>query len=178
MRRRMTAGDLYDPGDPGLTAERAATALWLARLGAVVDLDSRRAVLAERFAAVGAGVEIRDPFRCDYGFNIEVGAGAFLNFGCVILDVAPVTIGEGAQIGPNVMICAADHPRDPAIRRAGREFGRPVRVGAFAWIGAGAILLPGVTIGEGAIVGAGAVVTREVAAGATVAGNPARPLRR
>lgn len=178
MRRRMIAGELYDPGDPHLTEERAVTARWLARLGAAVELDARRAILAERLAALGDGAELRDPFRCDYGFNITVGARAFLNFGCVILDVAPVTIGEGAQIGPNVMICAADHPRDLAARRAGLEFGRPVTVGPHVWIGAGAILLPGVTVGEGAIVGAGAVVTRDVAAGAIVAGNPARVLAR
>lgn len=178
-RSRMTAGELYDPADPDLAAARADTARWLARLAAcAAGPGARRALLAEGLAELGEGAEVRDPFRCDYGFNIRIGARAFLNFGCVILDVAPVTIGEGAQIGPNALICAADHPRDAATRRAGLEFGRPVLVGAHAWIGAGAILLPGVTIGEGAVVGAGSVVTRDVAAGATVAGNPARPLRR
>ncbi len=176
-RRRMTAGELYDPSDPALTAERLACAHWLARCAALVEPQARCAALAERLAELGEGAEIRDPFRCDYGFNIRIGARAFLNFGCVILDVAPVTIGAGAQIGPNVMICAADHPRDAQTRRAGLEFGRPVTIGAFAWIGAGAVLLPGVSVGEGAIVGAGAVVTRDVTPGATVAGNPARPLR-
>ncbi|MBK9082859.1 MAG: sugar O-acetyltransferase [Rhizobiales bacterium] len=175
----MTAGELYDPADPELVRARAETARWLVRLAAcAAEPDMRRALLAERLAELGEGAEIRDPFRCDYGFNIRVGARAFLNFGCVILDVAPVTIGEGAQIGPNVMLCAADHPREAATRRAGLEFGRPVVVGPHAWIGAGAIVLPGVTIGEGAVVGAGAVATRDVPAGATVAGNPARLLRR
>src|SRR3954451_24477148 len=90
---------------------------------------------------------VRPPFYCDYGFNIRLGGDAFLNYNCVILDVAEVSIGEGAQIGPAVQIYAADHPRDPAQRRAGFEFGRPVRIGKHAWIGGGAILLPGISIG-------------------------------
>ena len=101
-RSRMTAGELYDPADPDLAAARADTARWLARLAAcAAGPGARRALLAEGLAELGEGAEVRDPFRCDYGFNIRIGARAFLNFGCVILDVAPVTIGEGAQIGPN-----------------------------------------------------------------------------
>ena len=100
----------------------------------------------------------------------------FLNFGCVILDSVEVRIGDGTQIGPGVQILGADHPRDPAQRRALFEFGRPVRIGANVWIGGGAIILPGVTVGDDAIIGAGAVVTRDVPAGATAVGNPARVL--
>src|SRR5262249_38045690 len=122
----------------------------------------------------GDGAVIRPPFHCDYGFNIRVGAGAFLNFNCVILDVVEVMIGDGAQIGPGVQILTADHPRDPALRASGREFGRPVRIGRNVWIGASAIILPGVSIGDDAVVGAGSVVTRDVPDGATAFGNPAR----
>ena len=86
-----------------------------------------------------------------------------------------MTIGERTQIGPAVQIYAADHPRDAATRRAGLEFGRPVRIGSDVWIGGGAVILPGITIGDGAIIGAGSVVTRDVGEGQTVAGNPARP---
>ncbi|MBV9064855.1 MAG: sugar O-acetyltransferase, partial [Methylobacteriaceae bacterium] len=107
-------------------------------------------------------------------FNIRLGANAFLNYNCVILDVVEVSIAEGAQIGPAVQIYAADHPRDPAQRRAGFEFGRPVRIGKHAWIGGGAIILPGISIGDEAVVGAGSVVTRDVPAGAKAVGNPAR----
>ena len=78
---------------------------------------------------------IRPPFHCDYGFNIRLGAGAFLNFNCVILDVVEVMIGDGAQIGPGVQILTADHPRDPALRASGLEFGRPVHIGRNVWIG-------------------------------------------
>ena len=93
---------------------------------------------------------IRPPFFCDYGYNIRLGDGVFLNFNCVILDVVEVAIGDRTQIGPAVQIYAADHPRDAETRRDGLEFGRPVRIGSDVWIGGGAIILPGVTIGDGA----------------------------
>jgi maltose O-acetyltransferase len=128
----------------------------------------------ERLGTVGAGAVIRPPFHCDYGFNICLGAGAFLNFNCVILDVVEVTIGDRTQIGPGVQILAADHPREPALRASGLEFGRPVNIGRNVWIGAGAIILTGVSIGDDALIGAGSVVTRDVPAGATAFGNPAR----
>ena len=175
-KQRMLAGEPYRPGDPELQADAARNKRWLARFNAASALPpaERRALLAEHLAFVGPEAVIRPPFFCDYGYNIRLGAGAFLNFNCVILDVAAVEIGEAAQIGPAVQIYAADHPRDPAQRRAGLELGRPVRIGANTWIGGGAIILPGVTVGDDAIVGAGSVVTRDVAPGATVVGNPAR----
>lgn len=104
---------------------------------------------------------IRPPFHCDYGFNIRLGDGAFLNFNCVVLDVVEVNIGAGTQIGPAVRIyTAVRHPRDPAIRATGYEFGRPVTIGRNVWIGGGAIILPGLTIGDDAVIGAGAVAAR------------------
>ena len=179
-KHKMLAGALYDPSDAEIQADQADTKRWLARYNAAsaAPAADRRALLAERLAEVGAGSVVRPPFHCDYGFNIRLGANAFLNFGCVILDVAAVAIGEGAQIGPAVQIYAADHPRDPVQRRQGLELGRPVRIGANTWIGGGAIILPGVTIGDDAIVGAGSVVTRDVPPGATVVGNPARIVAR
>ena len=132
--------------------------------------------MAERLAEVGEGAVIRPPFYCDYGFNIRIGSNVFLNFNCVILDVVEVVIGDGTQIGPAVQIYSADHPRDPAQRREGLEFGRPVRIGRNVWIGGGAIILPGISIGDNAIIGAGSVLTRDVEEGATVAGNPAREI--
>jgi maltose O-acetyltransferase len=148
---------------------------WIERFNAsgLSDKD-RYALLAERFASVGEDALIRAPFFCDCGFNIFLGAGAFLNYGCIVLDVEAVSIGEGTAIGPAVQILAADHPRNASLRRQKVRFGRPVTIGANVWIGGGAIILPGVTIGDDAIVGAGSVVTRNVAAGATVVGNPAR----
>jgi maltose O-acetyltransferase len=175
-KAKMLAGELYDASDPELQADQAATHRWLARYNAALAAtpSERHALLRERLAAVGDGAVIRPPFHCDYGFNIRLGRGAFLNFNCVVLDVVEVAIGDRTQIGPGVQILAADHPRDPATRASGLEFGRPVRIGRNVWIGAGAIILPGVSIGDDAVVGAGSVVTRDVPAGATAFGNPAR----
>ena len=175
-KTKMLAGELYDAGDAELQADLAATRDWMVRYNAALALPTaeRRALLAERLRAVGAGSTIRPPFHCDYGYNITIGEGVFLNFNCVILDVVEVSIGDRTQIGPGVQILAADHPRDPETRATGLEFGRPVRIGRNCWIGGGAIILPGVTIGDDALIGAGSVVTRDVPAGATAFGNPAR----
>jgi maltose O-acetyltransferase len=175
-KEKMLAGELYDAGAAELQADLAANHRWLARYNAALAEGPGHwhALLKERLAEVGDGALIRPPFHCDYGFNIRLGAGVFLNFGCVILDVVEVRIGERTQIGPGVQILAADHPREPARRATGLEFGRPVRIGRNVWIGAGALILPGVSVGDDALVGAGSVVTRDVPAGATVMGNPAR----
>ena len=177
-KQKMLAGELYKPGDSELQADAAANATWLAEYNVSRDAAERYDLLHRRLAFVGRGATIRPPFHCDYGFNIRIGAGAFLNFNCVVLDVVTVTIGDDTQIGPAVQILTADHPREPAQRRTGLELGRPVIIGRNVWIGAAALILPGVTIGDDAIVGAGAVVTRAVAAGATVVGNPARRISR
>jgi maltose O-acetyltransferase len=175
-KEKMLAGDLYDACDPELEAERTVTHRWLVRYNAALAASDaeRRGFLAERLAAVGEDAMIRPPFHCDYGFNISLGAGVFLNFNCVILDVVAVSIGEKTQIGPAVQILAADHPRDAAKRAAGLEFGRPIRIGRNVWIGGGAIILPGVSVGDDALIGAGSVVTRDIPAGAVAFGNPAR----
>ena len=177
QKQRMLAGDLYDPGDPEIQADLAAARGWMVRYNGSLGgtSEQRRALLRERFAAVGDGTGVRPPFHCDYGFNISLGAGVFLNYNCVILDVVGVSIGDRTQIGPGVQILTADHPRDAASREAGLEYGRRIRIGRNVWIGGGALILPGVTIGDDAVIGAGSVVTRDVAAGQTVVGNPAKP---
>ena len=123
---------------------------------------------------VGEGARIEAPFHCAYGFNLFLGEGVFLNAGCTILDTAPVRIGKGTLLGPNVQIYCAEHHREATGRLAGLEIARPVTIGDNAWIGGSAVILAGVSIGEGVIVGAGAVVTCVVPANATVVGNPAR----
>lgn len=175
-KEKMIAGDLYRAGDPELVADRRRAQLLMKEYNAttLADAEQRRTILDQLLGRYGADVAIRTPFFCDYGYNIFVGSGVFLNYGCVLLDVCPITIGDGTQIGPQVQIYAADHPRDPEPRRQELENGRPVTIGANVWIGGMAILLPGVTVGDDAVVGAGAVVTRDVPPGATVVGNPAR----
>jgi maltose O-acetyltransferase len=179
-KEKMLAGELYRPSDPEIQAELAATRAWLNRYNASagVSLGEQRVLLRERLAKVGEGTVVRPPFFCDFGFNISLGTDAFLNFNCVLLDVTEIVIGDRTQVGPAVQIYAADHPRDAALRRQLLELGRPVRIGNDVWIGGGAILLPGVTVGNNAIIGAGSVVTRDVAEGVTVLGNPARPVVR
>lgn len=164
QKQRMLAGELYTSNDPELFADLQANQAWLDRfnLAGALDLIQRQALLREHLGQLGEGAFIRAPFYCDYGFNIRLGAGVFLNFNCVILDVAVVEIGDRTQIGPGVQLLTADHPKDPAVRRQGLEFGRPITIGCDVWIGGGALILPGVTVGDGAVVGAGSVVTRDV----------------
>ena len=125
---------------------------------------------------VGEGCRIEHQFHCAYGFNLHLCDHVYMNVGCTILDTAPVHIGPRAMFGPYVQIYTAQHHKDRQKRAAGLEIGLPVTIGADVWIGGGAIIMPGVTIGDGAIVGAGSVVTRDVAKGVTVVGNPARVL--
>ncbi|MFK8253501.1 sugar O-acetyltransferase [Ancylobacter terrae] len=174
--QKMLAGELYSAADPEILAAEMATYEWLTRYNAAlaVSHDARRALLRERLKAVGEGVVVRPPFHCDYGFNIRLGDGVFINYGCIILDGTAVTIGARTLIAPGVCILTADHPRDAGERRSGLEFARPVTIGDNVWIGANALVLPGLTVGDDAVIGAGAVVTRDVPAGATVVGNPAR----
>ena len=177
-KQKMLAGELYCADDPELAADARRISEWLVRYNANAGSQpERQSMLAEAFGVVGEGCNIRPLFYCDYGYNIRLGRGVFLNFNCCILDVTTVTIGDGTQIGPGVQILTADHPRDPLQRKQKLEFGRPVVIGANVWIGGGAIILPGVTIGDDAIIGAGSIVTRAIPAGAVAFGNPARVQR-
>ncbi|MEW6634351.1 MAG: sugar O-acetyltransferase [Pseudomonadota bacterium] len=179
-REKMAAGEWYTCIDPELEALRVTAR------DAVFEHNSLPprqrgdigAALRALLGGVGEGARIEAPFHCAYGFNLFLGDGAFLNAFCTILDTAPVRIGKGTLLGPNVQIYCAEHHREAAGRRAGLEIAKPVTIGDNAWIGGSAIILGGVSIGEGAIVGAGAVVTRDVAANATMVGNPARAVRR
>lgn len=176
-KAKMLRGSLYDALDPELTAEHLAAEALLLQVNASTNPVERVTLFQALLGNYGEGTVVRSPFFCDYGYNIRLGARVFLNFNCVLLDVMPITIGNGTQIGPAVQIYAADHPRDAATRQQGLELGKPVSIGKDVWIGGGAILLPGVTVGDDAVIGAGSVVTRDVMAGCTVAGNPARVLR-
>lgn len=175
--QRMQSGAWYSCLDDELEALRR-TARRAVHQHNHMPPDERGALaplLRALLAGVGEGAFVEAPFHCSYGFNLTLGDGVYLNAGCVILDSAPVTIGDRSMLGPGVQVYCADHHRDPARRAAGEEIARPVTLEADVWIGGGAILLPGIRIGRGSIVGAGSVVTRDVDAGAVVAGNPARP---
>lgn len=178
-REKMEAGDWYSCLDPELEAMRA-------RARAAVHAHNV-CDPAER-GAMGPGLRdlmevaedafIEAPFHCAYGVNITLGEAVYLNAGCVILDTAPVRIGARSMLGPGVHVYCAEHHEDVDKRRAGLEIARAVTLGEDVWVGGGAIIMPGVTIGDGAIIGAGSVVTRDVPAGSTAVGNPARDLIR
>jgi maltose O-acetyltransferase len=173
-KQKMLAGDLYNAEDPALIAERLHAAALLHKYNSTPHHPATHPpLLSEILGSLGEHSTIRPPFFCDYGYNIHLGTGVFLNFNCVLLDVNTIQIGDRTQIGPAVQIYAADHPRDPEARRANLESGKPVRIGRDVWIGGGAIILPGITIGDNAIIGAGSVVTRDIPSGITVIGNPA-----
>ena len=178
-KQRMLAGLAYNPVDDELEEDRQRSQSLCQHLNAISPRDepARVRTLAELF---GRPVEaiIRSPFFCDYGYNVEVGKGVFINVGCVILDTYRVAIGDRTLLGPNVQLLAALHPMDVEERRTGIESGKPVVIEEDVWIGGGAIVCPGVTIGRGAVIGAGSVVTRSVPALVFAAGNPCRVLRK
>lgn len=176
-RDRMVAGDWYCCLDDALESlrMRARRAVHAHNHLPPDARSTLSAPLSALFASHGPDCLIEAPFHCSYGMNIHLGARVYLNAGCVILDSAPVSIGDDTMIGPGVQILCAEHHKDPVKRAAGLEIALPVSIGKKVWIGAGAILMPGVTLGDEVIVAAGAVVTKDVAEGVTVKGVPARP---
>jgi maltose O-acetyltransferase len=179
MHERMLAGDPYVADDPRI-AEASARAIDLAaEYNATTSGDGvrRRELLAELLGGIGEGTTIRPPFFVDYGSRIRIGARCFANFGLVALDVAPITIGDDVQIGPNVQLLTPTHPVEPGPRRDKWEAAEPIAIGDNVWLGGGAIVLPGVTIGDNTVVGAGAVVTKDLPANVVAVGNPAKVVR-
>lgn len=176
----MLAGELYLASDPELVAarRRARRLTRLFNTTTEEDVEKRKELLRELFGSIGPRAEVEPDFRCDYGFNIRAGAGLFMNFGCVILDCAAVTIGDKVLMGPGVHIYAATHPIEASARRGGRELAKPVTIGNNVWIGGRAVIGPGVTIGDDAVIGSGSVVTKDVAAGVVAVGSPAKEIRR
>lgn len=178
-KQKMLAGELYRAADAELVAERTS-ARRLTRLfnqSLETDDEQRNALLAELFGSLGPNTYIEPTFRCDYGYNIHVGANFYANFDCVFLDVCEIWLGDNCFLGPGVHIYTATHPLDPVERTSGAEFGKPVRIGHNVWIGGRAVINPGVTIGDNVVIGSGAVVTRAVPNNVFIAGNPARIIR-
>lgn len=173
----MLAGLEYRADDPDLAADGRRAADLTARFNAEPDPEARQALLAELLGSVGEGTTVRPSLRCDYGYNVHVGAHTFVNWGVVLLDVGRITLGDHVQVGPNVQLLTATHPLEAGRRRDGWEGSAPIVVGDNAWLGGGATVLPGVRIGADAVVGAGSVVTRDVPAGVLVVGTPARAVR-
>ena len=176
--QRMADGDFYVADDVlAAHTKRAVRLLSLYEQAHPTDPDIARYLLAQVIGSVGEGVDIRPPLRVDYGHNITIGDGSWVNFGLTALDVAPIVIGQDVLIGPNCSLYTAIHPTEPGPRRAKWESAAPIALGDNVWLGGSVVVCPGVTIGENSIIGAGAVVTRSVPANSIAVGNPARVIR-
>ena len=170
-RELMLAGELYQADDPELAEMAERARVWMARYAA------GSASLADGLGSVGEDVVVRAPVYVDYGVHITIGAGTFVNYGATLLDCAPITIGASCQIATGVQLVTPTHPVEPVKRRALWECAHPITLGDNVWLGAGAIVCPGVTIGDDTVVGAGAVVVKDLPAGVVAVGNPARVIR-
>ncbi len=160
----MIAGELYDPLDPQLVEDRIQTRLLLKALNESRedDPEERNRILKLLLPNTLNNLWLQPPFYCDYGYNIQIGERVFFNFNCVVLDVAPVRIGNRTMFGPNVQLYAATHPLDHIERSSGLEYGKSITIGDDVWIGGSVVICPGVTIGDRSIIGAGSVVTKDI----------------
>ncbi len=175
----MRSGEPYLADDPELAAERLRCRLLCERLNVASAADGNAigAILHELLGAFGKGAYVTPPLRCDYGYNISIGARTFVNYGAIVLDCAPVTIGDDVQIATAVQLLTATHPLEAGLRRERWESAAPIAIGDGAWLGGGVIVCPGVSIGAESVIGAGSVVTRNVPTGVLAVGNPCRVVR-
>ena len=137
----------------------------------------REDIIRKVFAEVGENCYIEPPFHANWGCNMHVGRNFYANFNLTVVDDADITIGDSVMIAPNVTLVTGTHPVCPELREMAYQYNLPVRIGSRVWIGAGAIILPGVAIGDDSVIGAGSVVTRDIPAGVVAVGNPCRVLR-
>ncbi len=176
----MLRGELYQDSDPELVAERRRATQLCDEFNATAadETGLRDAVLHKLLGAFGDGSWIMPRFRCDYGYLIEIGSNSFLNYDAILLDCAPIRIGDDVSIGPRAQLLTALHPvEDHQARRERWESAAPITIGDNVWFGGGVIVCPGVTVGNDTVVGAGSVVTRDLPAKVFAAGNPCRVIR-
>lgn len=176
---KMLAGEMYDPSCNELTTMRETARDLTGRYNLTTrsQESEREQILCKLFGKTLAGASIEPHFNCDYGTNIRAGENLYINFGCVILDVAPVTFGSNCLLGPQVGIYTACHPLDPQERNSGKEFAKPITIGDNCWIGGHATINPGVTLGHNVVVASGSVVTKSFGDNVVIGGNPAKILK-
>ncbi len=176
---KMLAGEDYDPADKELKKLRLRARTLAKRLNETSEKkrQKRQKLLRKLVGTCGKKITIQPPFHCDYGANIHVGKNFYANFGCVILDVAEVRLGDNCMLGPQVGIYTATHPLDPQKRSSGKESARPITIGNNCWIGGHATINPGVTLGNNVVVASGAVVTKSFGDNVVIAGVPARVIK-
>ena len=175
---KMIEGLPYHPNDSELVKARQQMERHLRQFHTLDEVEARQAFLWPLLGSTKTHFTFTPPIHMDYGFNIHIGESFFANAHTTWLDVAPIYIGDHVKIGPNVQIITVNHPLDPIERRSGIEQGQPISIKDDVWIGAGAIILPGVTIGKGATIAAGSIVTKDVAPRTVVGGNPATVIKK
>lgn len=175
---KMVSGEWYNPAN--LEPERLRAQTICADFNALRPTDDKRRwkLMNDLFGTVGEGAWVMQPFHCDYGRNIQLGPKCFLNYGCVMLDCAPILFGEHVLAGPGCHFYTAIHPTDPDARATDMERAEPIIIGNNVWLGGHVTVLPGVRIGDNTIVGAGSVVTKSLPANVIAVGNPARVIKK
>lgn len=178
-REKMTKGLLYNPLSPKLIwdCDLASRLLHTYNHKVFHEANMRNRTIKKLIYTSG-NFWVKPPFYCDYGYNIYLGKNVMLNYGCTLLDVCPITIGDSTLIGPNTQIYTACHSLDAKERKANIEYGKPVTIGSNVWIGGGVIILPGVTIGDNSVIGAGSVVSHDIESGVLAFGNPCQVIRK
>lgn len=179
-KEKMLKGEFYKSFGEELFNERQRSKELVFKLNSIspLDVDKRNEIISELLGNVGINVFIEPPFRCDYGYNIEIGDNFYSNYNCIILDCAKVKIGANVMFGPNVGIYTAGHPLDLEERNEGYEYAKPINIGSNVWIGGNTVINPGVTIGENSVIGSGSVVTKDIPADSLAVGNPCKVLRK
>ncbi|ABX43523.1 sugar O-acetyltransferase [Lachnoclostridium phytofermentans] len=179
QKERMLAGLPYKAWMDGLSEERLNCRMKIHEFNHCLpsENDKQQKLLGEILGKTGKDFYIEAPFRCDYGYNIEVGENFYANFNCVILDVGRVTIGNNVMFAPNVAIYTAGHPIHPDSRNSGYEYGIAVSIGDNVWVGGNVVINPDVHIGNNVVIGSGSVVTKDIPDNSIAVGNPCRVIR-
>ena len=178
---KLHSGQIYDPEDPQILAKQTKAMMPMYEYNATLPTETakRQALLTKMFAKVSEGSYIEPPFHANWGGqHVELGAHVYANFNLTIVDDTYVYIGDHTMMGPNVTLASAGHPILPELREHGYQYNLPIHIGKNCWLGAGVIVVPGVTIGDNSVIGAGAVVTKDIPANVVAIGTPARVLRK
>lgn len=180
MKDRMHTGELYLPGDGEIMEwqTKCLDRLYEFNRTRPTEGEKRQRLLREMFAEIGEGCYIEPPFHANFGgAHVHFGKNIYANFNLTCVDDTHIYVGDYTMFGPNVTIATAGHPILPELREKGYQYNMPVRIGKNCWIGAGAVILPGVTLGDDVVVGAGSVVTKDLPSGVVAVGDPCRVLR-
>ena len=180
IQEKQHNGEIYQPMDEEITRQQMVYLDNLRLYNEIphVQMDRREAMLRQMFAEVGEGCYIESPFYANFGgHHVHLGNNVYTNFNLSLVDDTHIYIGDCTMIGPNVTIATAGHPIEPGLRSRGLQYNMPVHIGKNCWLGAGVIVMPGVTIGDNTVIGAGSIVTRDIPANVVAVGNPCRVMR-